>query len=91
MTDILDAAFIGDNERLYPPAHNLKATAGTLGATRLQRIALDLESCARAGICIDIQSLVDELKDVYLLTRQTLSNWQDRQKSEPDDDNPTTR
>jgi HPt (histidine-containing phosphotransfer) domain-containing protein len=56
----------GDTEAISLAAHSLKGTAGSLGAARLAKVALDIES-HRSGVVSE--TTVDALEDTLTLTR----------------------
>lgn len=62
----------GDHHRLYGAAHSLKATAGNLGARRLQAVAEEVERRSRAGEAASLPALLDEMDRCYEGVRERL-------------------
>ena len=62
------AADAGDNAALVAPAHTLKSSSASVGATRLSELARELEAAARTGPVPDAagrhQAIRDELDRV---------------------------
>lgn len=71
---ILHAADVDNWFDVGAYAHDVKSTAGQIGATRLQNVAKRLEECCRIGDTVDASELVAAFKEA---TAQTADSYAD--------------
>jgi len=72
---IAAAVAAGDAEALSQAAHALKGAAGNIGALALQQAAARLEADARAGLPQDASERVEQLRSLWMRTRDALRAW----------------
>jgi HPt (histidine-containing phosphotransfer) domain-containing protein len=73
--DLSTLQAVSDLPALGEAAHRLKGSAGTLGASRLQQIALVLEKAGKRGDETQAKQGLDALKPVVEETQDVLQLW----------------
>lgn len=72
---IEEAAASGDPTGAVRPAHTLKSSSGTLGASRLAATARSLELAGRTASEAEIRSNLETLRDDWGATADALRRW----------------
>lgn len=71
---ILHAADVDNWFDVGAYAHDVKSTAGQIGAARLQELARRLENCCRTGDTVDAPDLVSAFKEATAQTANSYAN-----------------
>lgn len=81
--EAVDAAVAaGDEEALVRPAHTLKSSSATLGASRLSAVARALEMAGRSGsLGASIANDVETLHTEWEAAASALMAWSDEERS----------
>ncbi len=66
------ALTLSNAEDVYHNAHQLKGGSGSIGATKLAELALNIEKIGKAGSTEGVEPLLAELKQEYAQVEQVL-------------------
>lgn len=72
LKELADATAAGDVPTAARAAHSVKGSAGNFGAAGLARIALELETAAKAGQLAEVAAKHPEIERQFALVRDAL-------------------
>ena len=65
LESLREALNVGDADSIAKTAHALKGSAGNLGASRMTRVAAQLETLGRSGNLESAEDLLEQLRDEF--------------------------